>query len=290
MCLLRFAGLVVFLSLSSPTFSSNSDPVDPITPLCQPGCVPVTGFAQALGKVTNLANVRVIPVPYENIQACNPGLAYIKTDAQGTYGFCYPKDQKITLFFEKRGYQTSQSATINLGHKGTKAIGLYHNISYQAIDTVFLRVAERIAQYSALTPPVVHHLDRNKCQVLITVTGLHKTLYDAPQGEPGVVVSLAPEGHEQNTDNRYYDKLFYFREFMGKTIPIGGLKHTSKDGGVLIFNVKPGKYHVYGHKPGVRFRPLSFTCDPGLWDRFAPGEQVFINMSPPQGLQVVPAK
>ncbi len=281
-----FTGLLFLLTITSDALPDDTTPIYPIIPVCQPGCLPVTGFAQRLGSITNLANVNVIPVSYENFLACNPGLVNMRTSAQGTYGFCYPAGKKITVIFEKSGYQTSQSATIDLGYKGRQAIGLYHNISYQAINSSLLRFTEMVVQYSLLTPPVVTQLDPEKCQVVITVTKFHKTLYDSPQGEPGVVVSLVPEGNKQNTDHAYYDKLFYFRELLGKTLPIGGLKKTSKDGGVMILNLKPGHYHVLGHKSGVTFRPLSFTCDPGLWKKLAPEKQVFINLSPPQGLQV----
>ena len=65
--------------------------------------------------------------------------------------------------------------------------------------------------------------------------------------------------------------------FGSNVIPDPDLTETTDDGGVLFYNVPPGRYTLEANKKGVTFESVTMECRAG----------VLVNASPPYGLQAL---
>lgn len=125
---------------------------------------------------------------------------------------------------------------------------------------------------------------------MTTITPENITLEDDPQGEPGTVATLI-SGSEVMKIKPYYFGIIDvsallvllrpFREFpsdahglllcaQGKTNPFArGLNATSRDGGVVFFNVEPRiePYTIIATKSGLTFTNVSVWCKSGRFVR-----------------------
>ena len=112
------------------------------------------------------------------------------------------------------------------------------------------------------------------CQVATTLTAANR--FGQPPchrcGEPGARAYLWPPPPGASAP-------VYFEAMdNGAIFPDPQLSETTRDGGVLFPNVPPGEYLLYGVKEGVAFLPARIRCEPDL----------FINASPPYGVQAIP--
>lgn len=114
----------------------------------------------------------------------------------------------------------------------------------------------------------------DRCQIAATVTALGLSI-DSPtpsHGEAGATVTIEPDPGDAVGP-------IYFNYYgPGSILPDRALRETTRDGGVLWLNVRPGEYVLTAHKPGTNITQARFRCRAG----------VLVNASPPMGLQVVP--
>ncbi|MEZ4389709.1 MAG: hypothetical protein R3A48_01335 [Polyangiales bacterium] len=114
----------------------------------------------------------------------------------------------------------------------------------------------------------------DRCQIAATVTALGLSI-DSPtpsHGEAGATVTIEPDPGDAVGP-------IYFNYYgPGSILPDRALRETTRDGGVLWLNVRPGEYVLTAHKAGVNITQARFRCRAG----------VLVNASPPMGLQVVP--
>ncbi|MGB0894699.1 MAG: hypothetical protein ACPGUD_09855 [Parashewanella sp.] len=195
------------------------------------------------------------------------------------YQLTYPIGQDMSLLFSHRGYKTSQSGLFKIG--GQSYIGPHHLISWQPINSFLWAMLKKIIELDTLTK-----MGKDRCQLIATVTAYNMTMDDDPQGEPGATVKLINKSSKAATDantSNDYDKTYYFGILAGKTLPVPGLTATTADGGIMILNIKPGKYALVAEKQGVQFSSPTFICDPSQWRALGKDETMLINLSPPQG-------
>jgi hypothetical protein len=133
-----------------------------------------------------------------------------------------------------------------------------------------------VESYYALAYIIRAKIDKNSCHLTATVTKLHKTMDDIPQGEEGVTVAVSPSVSEKP----FYFGIFERGPLKKKTNPFAkNLAATSEDGGVAFFNLPASDqpYKLIASKDGMKFTESTFMCRKG----------VFINISPPRGPMVV---
>ena len=164
------------------------------------------------------------------------------------------------------GLEVGDDATLTLEHPD------YHRIQ---TGTLRLEVAgaERVT-FQAVNPLTYWGMgllvgmipdERNKCQMVTTVTRVGKSLYDeGAHGEEGATVTIDPPLPPENGP-------IYFGS---NVLPDPSLTETSDDGGVVFVQVPPGEYTWTATKPGVRFAQVRMKCRAG-W---------LVNASPPWGL------
>lgn len=167
------------------------------------------------------------------------------------------------------GLEVGDDATLTLEHPD------YHRIQ---TGTLRLEVAgaERVT-FQAVNPLTYWGMgllvgmipdERNKCQMVTTVTRVGKSLYDeGAHGEEGATVTIDPPLPPENGP-------IYFGS---NVLPDPSLTETSDDGGVVFVQVPPGEYTWTATKPGVRFAQVRMKCRAG-W---------LVNASPPWGLQAL---
>lgn len=222
----------------------------------KPNLAPVSGMARSflLNKPIANANITILETGEE-----------FKTDSQGNFGpIYYPVGKPITLIFQKWGYKTTQSETINVPQSGL--MGPYQHITFQIPSIITYHVFANI---------IGAKIDDDACHVATTIIAHQKTLDDLPQGEPEAEVILSPLTHE----NPFYFGIFIDGPFKDKTNPFTkGLLKTSEDGGVVFFNLPPSNqpYVLSAKKAGITFSKVQFLCRKGM----------FINISPPRGPMV----
>jgi len=218
---------------------------------------PVSGFARSFIMGTEIANATITILETGE---------KIKTDKHGKFGpINYPIGKPITLQLEKWEYRTTQTGTFIVPKEGLN--GPYNNITFQVPS---------IESYYLLSAIVGASEDPNSCHVAATITAYHKTLDDDPQGEADATVTLSA----RLPAPAFYFDIFQSGPLKGKTNPFTkGLKKTSEDGGLLIFNLPPQDrlYTISAEKAGVMFTQAQFWCRKGA----------FINLSPPQGPMVL---
>ena len=217
---------------------------------------PVSGFARSF-LTSN-------PISDATITILENGYQFT-TDNNGRFGpFQWPVGESITLILEKKGYQTTQTATIVVPPEGLdKPLA---NISFQVPSNF----AVTLFSYAMWVT-----IDKNACQVTATITAHNKTLDDIPQGEPGAVAILSPDPQVKP----FYFSIFENGPLKDKTNPFNHtLIETSDDGGVAFVNVPPSDhpYTLLAVKAGVTFSEVKFIARKGA----------FINLSPPRGPMV----
>jgi hypothetical protein len=232
-----------FLLLTSSTFAIPT--------------APVSGFAV-------IYPVRE-PLPNATITILENGTKFL-TDAKGKFGPIYlPIGQSFTFVLEKKGFHTTQSATVTIPENGLD--DMHHNIAFQ--------VPAELTFYM-MTAIIGAKFNNNDCHVVATVAAHDKVVTDKPQGEENAVVSLLPTVSEVP----FYFGIFKNGPMKDETNPFEkGLTQTSLDGGVAFFNITPSDqpYTMVAKKDGVTFTEAKFICRKGM----------FINLSPPQGPIVI---
>lgn len=213
---------------------------------------PVSGFAISFLSGKPISGAKIIAL--ENGHS-------VFTNVSGRFGpFFWPVGKPITLVLEKRGFHTTQTATIIVPRRGL--ISKNNNITFQVPSNEAYFLFKKIIGISE---------DKNSCHVATTIAASDKTLDDIPQGEEGAKMSLAPS----TPTPIFYFNIFHHGPLAGKTNPFHqGLTATSLDGGLVIANLLPQKkpYLMTAVKSGVVFSQVKFICRP----------DVFINLSPPQ--------
>lgn len=235
-------------------------------PNCPSPQVLISGYAQSfiLDTAISDANITVLET---NQQAL--------TDSNGRFSFCVFPHTWMTLTLTKKSlwpwdnYLTTQTASYWVPETGF--VGPYHEITFQV---------PRMTTYDLLKDIIKEERDAtvnpNACTLVTTIAGYHKTLKDDPQGVAGAKLVLDYNGHDITSAFNP----FYFGIVAGKTNPFTpGRDVTSKDGGVLIYNLIPSNnyYDISASKKGVKFSSAYVWCRPGS----------FINVSPPQGPTVI---
>lgn len=159
-----------------------------------------------------------------------------------------------TVVLEHPDYHRIQTGTIRIEPGGAE------RVTFQAVDPITYWGMGLLV--GALPD------ERNRCQMVTTVTRVGKSLYDeGAHGEPGATVTLDPPlGPEHGP--------IYFGS---DVLPDRSLTETSDDGGVVFIQVPPGEYTWTASKPGVAFTQVRMKCRAG-W---------LVNASPPWGLQAL---
>lgn len=217
---------------------------------------PVSGFARSF--------LTYEPIPDAKITILETGKEF-NTDGNGRFGpFQYPVGEDITLILEKKGFHTTQSATLTVPPEGLT--GIHHEISFQ-VPSDF---AYKLFEYTLWVK-----VDENACQITAALTAHKKTMADIPQGEPGAVGKLTPEVNIKP----FYFGIFESGPLKDKTNPLQhNLTSSSFDGGIGYLNLPPRDepYKLTAVKAGVTFNEVKFKARKGA----------FINISPPHGPMV----
>ncbi len=159
-----------------------------------------------------------------------------------------------TVVLEHPDYHRIQTGTVRLDGDGAE------RVTFQAVDPL---TYWGMGLLIGMIPD-----EKNRCQMVTTVTRVGKSLYDeGAHGEAGAVVTLDPPLPPQNGP-------IYFGS---NVLPDPSLTETSDDGGVLFVQVPPGDYTWTATKSGVRFTQVRMKCRAG-W---------LVNASPPWGLQAL---
>lgn len=159
-----------------------------------------------------------------------------------------------TVVLEHPDYHRIQTGTIHLEGDGAE------RVTFQAVDPL---TYWGMGLLIGMIPD-----EKNRCQMVTTVTRVGKSLYDeGAHGEAGAVVTLDPPLPPENGP-------IYFGS---NVLPDPSLTETSDDGGVLFVQVPPGDYTWTATKAGVRFTQVRMKCRAG-W---------LVNASPPWGLQAL---
>lgn len=255
-------GLFIF-ALTLVGCSSVMPPAYRIT--CVSPKVPVVGYAQSLvgGHRIENASVRIVGKKLN-----------MTTNRYGQFGFCGMPNKQLTLVLKKHSrspfsnYKTTQTATVTIPPQGLT--GKYAEMTFQV---------PRIVTYDLLKFIIKReeHIKSNSngCIAVTTVTAYKKTLKDDIQGEESAKLILTKNGKVVKDF-----KPVYFGILLGKTDPFKtGLTSTSKDGGVLIYNLSPSKqlYALTATKPGKTFSTAYFRCT----------KRAFINLAPPHSPGVI---
>ncbi len=162
-----------------------------------------------------------------------------------------PVGQEVTLVMQHPDYYPLQTATFKLGASGIRPFAL------QALPlSLFTTMAGLFLD-----------LEKDKhCIIATTVARLGGTLHvHLRQGESGVQAQLTPKTADTVGP-------VYFGE---NVLPDPGLQASTKDGGLLFYNVLPGDYVLSATKAQAVFAPLQLKCRAGY----------LVNAGPPMSLQ-----
>ncbi|WP_062267026.1 hypothetical protein [Endozoicomonas arenosclerae] len=239
----------------------------------------VNGFTQAHGDYGQLSEVEVI--------ALETGKKMATSGEDGTFSFEYPIGEQLTLMFKHGDYHPSQSATIVVqpsdGNDQKKNFFTYQAISYSKTELI---------TWTRHLPEFAPKIKNDHCQMIVTVAGKNKTLYDNEQGEEGAELLINYWPTKKNT-SRLPGTADTFHQCYYGTLPIFhtnptciGSK-TSPDGGVFVSNIPSDNqqmYKVLAHKPQVSFSHAFIQCRKDWWEEHAPEHYYkLINLSPPNG-------
>ena len=232
---------------------------------CQSPRVAVKGYAKAFIGEERIAHASISLL--ENHQS-------IVTNEHGQFGFCALPKQRITLLLKKNdknpmhNYHETQEGTFFVPKVGFQDSN--NEITFQVPRKISYHLLEKIIKLKRHATPC-----ENCCNVATTITAFQKTLSDDIQGEPGAKITLRHKGKYIS-----HHQLIYFGILLGKTNPfyISG-KTSSKDGGVLIYNLPASSdlYEISAIKNQLSFSSEKFWCRKGT----------FINLSPPHGPRVI---
>lgn len=157
----------------------------------------------------------------------------------------------VTLVVEHPNFKPTQTATLKLGPHGI------HPFSVQIVSKGIFTAL------STLVPEPVDEADH--CVIATTVARMGGSLYvHLRQGMPDVQVSLSP-AIPASSGPIYFDE---------DVLPAVGQPATSKDGGVLFYNVPPGDYMMSASRDANVFNQVRFQCRAGM----------IVNAGPPNGL------
>jgi hypothetical protein len=220
--------------------------------------------ADALVKGFAREFVTFSPIKKAKVVVLETGRA-LETDRKGRFSFMHPVGSPVTLELRKKGYRTTQSATIVVPESGLTARN--EEISFQVPFS---------AAYKLMKKAMGARDKKGMCHVVVTVLARGKTWHDLPHGEPGARLVVTPATEQP---------IFYFAAhkrgpLKHKTNPfVHTRKQTSVDGGAAIVNLEPRRepYTVTAEKQGLRFSETKIWCRPGA----------FINVSPPRGPSVL---
>ncbi|MCA9640276.1 MAG: carboxypeptidase regulatory-like domain-containing protein [Polyangiaceae bacterium] len=157
----------------------------------------------------------------------------------------------VTLVVEHPNFKTTQTATLQLTEKGI------HPFAIQVVSKGIFTAL------SGLVPTPVNEAEN--CVVASTVARMGGSLYvHLRQGMADVSVSLSP-APPAGSGPIYFDE---------NVLPAVDQPATSKDGGVLFYNVPPGDYVMSATRANTLFNQVRFHCRAG----------VIVNAGPPDGL------
>jgi hypothetical protein len=167
-----------------------------------------------------------------------------------------PAGMEATFVLKADGFPPARTKTFTLPETDLA------KVSFQIPNQQLFDI---LAVYVGITP------DKEKCQMVSTVTRVGKSVYDeGAHGEAGALVSSSPAIPAESGP-------IYFNSGV---MPDRTVTESSDDGGVLYTNVAPGEYTLTASKQGVSFESIKMKCEAG----------VFVNASPPYGLQALQAQ
>ncbi|MFT3699989.1 MAG: carboxypeptidase-like regulatory domain-containing protein [Kofleriaceae bacterium] len=175
-----------------------------------------------------------------------------QVQADGSFAFDVPSGGPVTFTISKDGFQTTQSAAIDVESDGIPMLGFQVPTS-STVDT--------LATLIRIT------VEPTKCQVVTTISATGT----APYGGDG----LGVEGATVTLGNAEADGPIYFMYDPTLPIPDRDLTESSKDGGVVYANVAVGDYEMVATKTGTSFSSVEVRCRAG----------VLVNAAPPHGIQ-----
>lgn len=208
---------------------------------------PVTGMAFIFGPAPSTATLEGATVSVTE----DPSVT-TTVRADGGFMFDVPSGGPVTFTIAKDGFQTTQSAAIDVEADGIAMLGF----QVPTLDTVGL-----------LATLIRIEVDATRCQVVTTVSRANTD----PYGGNG----LGVEGATVTLDGADADGPIYFMYDPMLPTPNRDLTATSMDGGVVFANVALGEYELAGTKAGTNLSAVDVRCRPG----------VLVNAAPPHGIQ-----
>lgn len=167
--------------------------------------------------------------------------------------------EPVSLFMDHPAYAPIQTGTHTVPETGLTGI------TFQAPTWGIYRLMATAARETPRD---------DRCQIAATVTAVGLSI-DSPtpsHGEAGATVTIEPSPDDAVGP-------IYFNYYgPGSILPDRALRETTRDGGVLWLNVRPGEYVLTARKTGMRFTQARFRCRAGR----------LVNASPPMGLQALP--
>lgn len=189
------------------------------------------------------------------------------TDDEGVVMLDAPVGSNMTVNFAGNSdYHQVESVTVRVPEEGLTTL----------YDQLVMQVPSNL-MYDIFFLVIPGKKNESRCQAVVTVCDVNKTVYSHPQGLPGTVAVLAPA---------LQSKTFYFGtwgKLSNETNPLpNNLTSTSFDGGVLFEDlpVDPDQwYTVSAYHEGYTFSTSTFRCTrPGM----------FVNGAPNQGPRATP--
>ncbi|HEY0253513.1 MAG TPA: carboxypeptidase-like regulatory domain-containing protein [Kofleriaceae bacterium] len=175
--------------------------------------------------------------------------------ADGSFAFDVPSGGPVTFTIAKEGFQTTQSAAIDVESDGIPMLGF----QIPTLDTVGI-----LATLIRIT------VDPARCQVVTTVSRAGTEPYGGTGlGVEGAIVTLDPP--------KDADGPIYFMYDPTLPTPSRDLTMTSLDGGIVYANVAVGEYTMAATKAGVNMSDIDIRCRAG----------VLVNAAPPHGIQEI---
>ena len=191
------------------------------------------------------------------------------SNASGRASVLVKQNERLFVIGEKRGsHPPLQSAIVETGTAGLT--GVFSQIVLQMPDFTVTDLFRTLYQDLVRDPD-------NTCTIVTTVTRQNGTIFEFPHGEAGAQVELIPPAYS----NRYY--FGSWGDLSDFTNPFArGLEATSKDGGVLFFDVPVNASVVLKAQACAPFREFTeteFVCvTPGMTINGAPNQGPRVSM------------
>lgn len=166
-------------------------------------------------------------------------------DDQGELNLMLPVGSNVTFYLpETLWYHNVQTATAKIPEAGFNSS--LERIVIQAPLKVTFDLFEHLTNGKK---------DPKKCQLVVTVCNVGRSINSSPQGLPGTVAKLHPP---VQTDTYYFGT---WGKFSNATNPLPNNRTTvSYDGGVLFENLPLGDYTVTASHPGYTFSSTFLRC------------------------------